>query len=99
MAERIRRTKEEIVAEYDRKIEYHQGMVAQLEERISALNAKMEKHQNAIERLESKKDATLNPKPRILPRRKNSMKTVMDRVKEMGMTAEQVADRLGISLD
>ena len=99
MAERIRRSKEELVAEYDRKIEYHQGMVTQLEERIAVLNEKMEKHQKAIERLESKKDATLNPKPRILTRRKSGMKTVMDKVKEMGMTAEQVADKLGISLD
>ena len=99
MAERIRRSKEEIVAEYERKIEYHQGMVSQLEERIAVLTGKLEKHTNAIEKLEAKKENTLNPKPRILTRRKSGMKTVMDKAKELGMSAEQIADKLGITLD
>ena len=98
MAERIRRSKDEIVAEYERKISYHQGMVVKLEEQIGILNEKMDKHQKAVEKLEAKKNATLNPKPRIFPRKKG-MKSVLDKAKEMGMTAEQVADKLGIHLD
>ena len=99
MAERVRRSKEELVQEYERKIAYHQGMVSQLEEKIAVLTAKMEKHQNAVEKLEEKKENTINPKPRIFTRKRNGVKLVMDKAKEMGMTAEQIAERLGITLD
>lgn len=99
MAERVRRSKEELVQEYERKIAYHQGMVSQLEEKIAVLTAKMEKHQNAVEKLEAKKENTLNPKPRIFTRKKNGVKVVMDKAKELGMTAEQIAEKLGITLD
>lgn len=98
MAERIRRSKDEIVAEYERKIAYHEGMVAQLNEKIGVLEGKKTKHQKAIETIEAKKETTLNPKPRIFTRKKG-MKTVLDKAKELGMTAEQVADKLGISLE
>lgn len=98
MAERVRRTKEELVADYERKIAYHQGMAQQLDEKIALLNEKKEKHLSVIEKLDAKKDNILNPKPRIFTRKKG-MKSVMDKAKELGMTAEQVAEKLGISLD
>lgn len=99
MAERVRRSKEELVQEYERKIAYHQGMVSQLEEKIAVLTAKLEKHQNAAEKLEAKKENTLNPKPRVFTRKRTGMKSVMDKAKEMGMTADQIAEKLGISLN
>ena len=94
MAERVRRTKEEIVADLDKKITYHAGIVKQLEESTAS---KIAHHKAAIEKLEVKKEATLNPKARTSTRKKG-MKSVIDKAKEMGMTPEEIAEKLGITL-
>ena len=95
MAEKIRRTKEQIVEELDKKIAYHQGIIDEVQ---ATAAAKVASHKAHIEKLEAKKEATLNPKPRTYTRKKG-MKTVMDKAKEMGLSAEEIAKKLGISLD
>ena len=88
MAERIRRTKEQIVADLDKKIADHNDAIKQIEETVAPKIAK----------LEAKKEAALNPAPRTYTRKKG-MKSVMDKAKELGMSPEEVAEKLGISLD
>ncbi|MBR3792233.1 MAG: hypothetical protein IKK18_05990 [Clostridia bacterium] len=95
MAERTRRTKEEIVAELDKKIQGHKDAI----EKIKAdAAAKIAHHESILKKWEDKKEAVLNPKPRTYARKKG-MKSVMDKAKELGMTPEEVAEKLGISLD
>lgn len=76
MAERVMRSKEERIAELDKKIAFHKEKVTMLE---------------------AKKEAILNPKPR--GGRKKGMNTVLSKAKEMGMTPDEIAEKLGISLD
>lgn len=73
---RNRRSKEEIIAEYEAKIE-------KLEEQIEAIEAKIE--------------AVKNPKPRLSAAAK--MQRIVDRAKAAKMSPEEIAEKLGISMD
>lgn len=95
MAERTRRTKEQIVADLDKKIGDHKDAIKKIEETVAP---KIAKHKDAIAKLEAKKEAVLNPSPRTYARKKG-MKSVIDKAKELGMTPEEVAEKLGFSLD
>lgn len=95
MAERTRRTKEQIVADLDKKIGDHKDAIKKIEETVAP---KIAKHKDAIAKLEAKKEAVLNPAPRTYARKKG-MKSVIDKAKELGMTPEEVAEKLGFSLD
>lgn len=76
MAERVMRSKEERIAEIDKKIAFHKEKVTMLE---------------------AKKESILNPKPR--GGRKKGMNTVLSKAKDLGMTPEEIAEKLGISLE
>ena len=95
MAERTRRTKEQIVADLDKKIGDHNDAIKKIEETVAP---KIAKHKDIIAKLEAKKEAALNPAPRTYARKKG-MKSVMDKAKELGMSPEEVAEKLGFSLD
>ena len=59
------------------------------EERIAAIDEKIKKKRTEIKLLEEKKKQILNPV---------SMRSVLSKAKEAGMTPEEVADKLGIKL-
>lgn len=65
------------------------------EERLNEIDAKIKKHEADIEKLKLKRDNILNPKPR---KSRTGMKTIIDKAKEQGMTAEEIAEKLGIEL-
>ncbi len=67
------------------------------EERLAEIDKKIAFHQNSIKNLEAKKQTILHPK-----RRKSkaaTMKALILKAKETGLTNKEIAERLGISLD
>ena len=60
------------------------------EEHIALIDEKITKKKNEIAALEAQKHKLLHPV---------SMREVMSRVKQAGFTPEEVAEKLGISLD
>ncbi len=60
-----------------------------IEDRIAMIDAKIEKKQGEIAALEAQKYKLQHPV---------SMRAVMAKAKESGMTAEQIAEKLGIEL-
>ena len=59
------------------------------EERIAVIDAKIAKKQEEISVLEAQKQKLLHPV---------NMRTVLTKAKEAGMTAEEIAEKLGIEL-
>ena len=57
------------------------------EERIALINEKIAKKQSEIEALEAQKQKLLHPV---------TMKTVMAKAKESGLSPEEIAEKLGI---
>lgn len=74
MADRTRRTKEEIAQALDDKILYHEKCIAAIRE---------------------KKEELLKPKSS----KKEKLKAVMEKAKKSGLTPEEIAEKLGFSLD
>lgn len=60
-----------------------------VEERIALIDQKIEKKKAEIENLEATKQKLLHPV---------NMKTVMAAAKEAGMTAEEIAEKLGLKV-
>nr|DAM60895.1 MAG TPA: Protein of unknown function (DUF2802) [Caudoviricetes sp.]DAZ58297.1 MAG TPA: Protein of unknown function (DUF2802) [Caudoviricetes sp.] len=60
-----------------------------VEERIALIDQKIEKKKAEIENLEATKQKLLHPV---------NMKTVMAAAKEAGMSAEEIADKLGLKI-
>ena len=60
-----------------------------VEERIALIEQKIEKKKAEIENLEATKQKLLHPV---------NMKTVMAAAKEAGMSAEEIADKLGLKI-
>lgn len=61
-----------------------------IEERVAELNEKIDKKQAEIAELESKKESLLHPV---------SYRDVIAKAKENGLSAKEVADRLGLQID
>lgn len=59
------------------------------EERVAAIDEKIAKKQAEIDALEAQKKKLLNPV---------TMKTVMAKAKESGLTPEQIAEKLGLDI-
>lgn len=59
------------------------------DERIALIDEKIAKKRAEIEALESQKNKLLHP---------INMKTVMARAKEIGMTPEEIAEKLGLDI-
>ena len=93
MAKGVRRSTEEIVAEYDKKIAFHNATLASLETEYAE---KVKKHKAAIEKLEAKKETARNRKPRA-PR--SAANALVAKAKEMGLSDEEIAEKLGIPLE
>ena len=60
-----------------------------VEERVALLDQKIEKKKAEIDALEAQKQKLLHPV---------SIKTVMAKAKEAGLTPEQIAEKLGIEI-
>lgn len=60
------------------------------EERLEALEQKIEKKKSELAALEAQKEKLLHP---------INMRTVIAKAKELGMTAEEVAEKLGIDVE
>ena len=60
------------------------------EERLTALEQKIEKKKAELATLEAQKEKLLHPV---------NMRTVMAKAKELGLTADEIAEKLGIELD
>ena len=60
------------------------------EERLAILEQKIEKKKSELASLEAQKEKLLDPV---------SMRTVMAKAKELGLTAEEIADKLGIDVE
>lgn len=67
------------------------------EERIAEIDKKIAGHKEAIKKLEAKKHTILNPKPRAS--KVAGLKALISKAKEAGMTNEEIAEKLGISLN
>lgn len=67
------------------------------EERVAEIDKKIAAHKDSIKKLEAKKNAILNPKPRAS--KAAGLKALISKAKEAGMTNEEIAEKLGISLD
>lgn len=67
------------------------------EERIAEIDAKIAGYKEKIEKLEQRKEAVLNPKPRAS--KASGMKALIAKAKEAGLTNEEIAAKLGISID
>lgn len=79
----VRRSAEERVAEIDAKIATCKAIIAKQEEKIAAL--------------EVKKQAILNPVPRIS--KAGQLKELLNKAKASGMTNEEIAEKLGITIE
>lgn len=99
-AKRIRRSGEELAAAFDaqiadlqKKIEDEENKqkkyIADSKEKIKGFRAK-------IKKLEAKKEAALNPKPR--GKKKDEFKAIIEAAKKSGMSAAQMAEKLGFNL-
>lgn len=66
------------------------------EERIAIIDGKIATHKANIEMLEAKKSMILNPTPR---KRKATIKNLIAIAKEKGLSEEDIAKKLGISLN
>ena len=60
------------------------------EERLAVLEQKIEKKKSELAALEAQKEKLLHPV---------NMRTVMAKAKELGMTAKEVAEKLGIDVE
>lgn len=60
-----------------------------VDERIALIDQKIEKKKAEIQELESQKNKLLHPV---------NMKTVMAKAKEAGLTAEEIAEKLGLEV-
>ena len=67
------------------------------EERIAEIDKKIAGHKEAIKKLEAKKHTILNPKPRAS--KAAGLKALISKAKEAGVTNEEIAEKLGISLN
>lgn len=67
------------------------------EERIAEIDKKIAGHKEAIKKLEAKKHTILNPKQRAS--KAAGLKALISKAKEAGMTNEEIAEKLGISLN
>ena len=67
------------------------------EERIAEIDKKIAGHKEAIKKLEAKKHTILNPKPRAS--KAAGLTALISKAKEAGMTNEEIAEKLGISLN
>lgn len=79
----VRRSAEERVVEIDAK--------------IAALKATITKQEEKIAILEAKKQAILNPVPRVS--KAGQLKALINKAKESGMTTEEIAEKLGITIE
>ena len=79
----VRRSTEERVAEIDTKIAACKATIAKQEEKISAL--------------EAKKQSILNPVHRIS--KAGQLKELLNKAKSSGMTNEEIAEKLGITIE
>lgn len=60
------------------------------EERLAVLEQKIEKKKSELAALEAQKEKLLHPV---------NMRTVMAKAKELGLTAEEIAEKLGIDVE
>lgn len=67
------------------------------DERIAEIDKKIAGHKEAIKKLEAKKHNILNPKP--CASKAAGLKALISKAKEAGMTNEEIAEKLGISLN
>ena len=65
------------------------------EERIAEIDKKIAGHKDAIQKLEAKKNAILNPRAS----KAAGLKALISKAKDAGMSNEEIAQKLGISLD
>lgn len=68
-----------------------------VDERIEALEVKMQKHRDAIRQLEEKKAALLAPKKRRT--NEEIAKEIIKKAKKSGLTAKDIAEKLGVEID
>lgn len=68
-----------------------------LEDKVAELDRKIQGHEKNIETLKAKKERLLNPPTRA--KRKSSVSGVLKKAKEMGMSAEEIALKLGIDFE
>lgn len=67
------------------------------EELVAEIDNKIAAHEEAVKKLKKRKADILNPKPRLSKAQK--MKRVIDKAKESGMTIDEIAEKLGVSLE
>lgn len=68
-----------------------------VEERVAEIDSKIAKHKSDIANLEARKEAILNPKPRIT--KAGKIKAVIDIAKKSGMSPEEIAEKLGVTIE
>lgn len=67
------------------------------EERIAELDKKIAHHKQCIDTLEKKKETVLHPKTRT--KKSKSVNTIIAKAKELGLSNDEIAEKLGITFD
>lgn len=67
-----------------------------IEERVAEIDTKIASHKLVISKLEEKKNAILNPKSKA---KKSTIKNILSQAKANGMSADEIAKKLGIEIN
>lgn len=71
--------------------------VAEIDNKIATCKVIIKKQEDKISELEQKKQAILNPVPRVS--KAGQLKALINKAKESGMTTEEIAEKLGITIE
>lgn len=63
---------------------------------VEELESKISYHKDCIKKLESKKNNVLNSKPR---KKRVGLNSIISKAKESGLSAEEIAKKLGITIE
>ena len=97
---RVRRKPQEIAAEIDEKIGKQNEAIAAMEEKKKAYDEKIAAARTKIAELEKRKEEVLTPKPpKKRVTKKQKLQSILKKAEKSGLKPEEIAERLGISLD
>lgn len=89
-----KRSKEEIAAEFDKKIKSKEALIKKQDNIIDTANSQIDKLKKEISEIEKEKKEALKPKPKM---RKLTYKRVLDVAKKKGFTPEAIAKALKLT--
>ena len=103
-ATRRRRTKEELVAALDEKIEAQNQTIKKCEEQkviaVQELDAKIAAAKTRIKAMEQRKKDIMTPKqPKPRTSKKQKIQDILKKASKSGLSVEEIAERLGMNVE